>query len=187
VLAWPNGRLGFFVSSQAWRRTLHACGCTDEHVVRYAVDLHRRFSRETQRLFVDAVELLAHLAASEIRVALVTNGPSDVQRDHLRTLGLEDVFGAVVISGEVGVAKPDPALFRLALQRLGVQRQDAWHIGDSLALDVRGAQAAGVFAVWLNRNGRSTGDDSPSPDLEVSSLTQVVTLLRQAQPGMTGP
>jgi HAD superfamily hydrolase (TIGR01549 family) len=133
----------------------------------YAFAQYRSFSGEARRLFADAVELLSYIAKGEFRTALVTNGPSDVQRDHLRALGLQDCFGAVVISGELGVAKPDPAPFQVALERLEVDQHAAWHVGDDLATDVQGAQAAGVFAVWLNRAGTSPRPGGPHSGLEV--------------------
>jgi HAD superfamily hydrolase (TIGR01549 family) len=164
---WLGQVDGFAVSREAWRRTLQACGYADESVVGYAFAQYRRFSGEARRLFADAVELLSYVAKGGFRTALVTNGPSDVQRDHLRALGLQDCFGAVVISGELGVAKPDPAPFQVALARLAVDRHAAWHVGDSLATDVQGAQAAGVFAVWLNRAGTSPRPGGPHSGLEV--------------------
>jgi putative hydrolase of the HAD superfamily len=122
-------------------------------------------------------------------LAIVTNGPSDVQRESLR--GIEDRVDAVIISGEVGVAKPDPAIFFLAAERLGVVPQDAWHVGDSLSHDVEGAQAAGIPAVWLNRGPNPAplammptlpaAPTAPSgvirPDLEIASLTELLHML----------
>jgi putative hydrolase of the HAD superfamily len=129
------------------------------------------------------VELLSCVAKGGFLTALVTDGPSDVQRDHLRALGLQDSFGAVVISGELGVAKPDPAPFQVALERLEVERHAAWHVGDDLATDVQGAQAAGVFAVWLNRAG--TSPRGPHPGLEVASLSEVAAALRRPETDRT--
>ena len=60
---------------------------------------------------------------------------------------------AVVISAELGVAKPDPAIFRAALDRLGARAADAMHVGDSVEDDVAGARAAGLEAVLVARNG----------------------------------
>lgn len=185
-LCWRGRMDGFQVSREAWRRSLRACGCADESVAQYAFEQYQRLSRDALRLFADAGQLLAHLARGGYSVALVTNGPSDLQRDKLRILGLADTFHAVVISGELGVAKPSTAPFQLALQRLGVEARDAWHIGDSLVTDVGGAQAAGVVAVWLNRDGSTSGDRDSRPDLEVTSLSEVVALLRQAQPAASG-
>lgn len=71
--------------------------------------------------------------------ALITNGASDTQRNTLRILGIEEKFDTIVISGEVAIAKPYPSVFVLALQKLGVEPENAWHVGDSLGTDVAGA------------------------------------------------
>ena len=60
---------------------------------------------------------------------------------------------AVVISAELGAAKPDPAIFRAALERLGAAADDAIHVGDSVEHDVAGARAAGLEAMLVARDG----------------------------------
>ena len=58
-----------------------------------------------------------------------------------------------MISAELGAAKPDPAIFRAALERLGAAAEDAVHVGDSVEHDVAGARAAGLEAILVARNG----------------------------------
>lgn len=175
---WTLGVLdGATVSFEGWRRTLRACGFDDDSLARLARDALRRHERQTVRLFDDVQELLASLSRMRLPLALVTNGASDTQRDALRVLGIEQRFGAVVVSGEVGIAKPDPAVFAIALDRLGVKPESVWHVGDSLAADVVGAQAAGITAIWLNRGGPRRRDADPKPDHELRSLTELTGLL----------
>lgn len=198
---WPRvekecwlGRMdGFAIRREGWRRALAACGCADESVVELAVECLQTLSHQARRLYPDAEQFLAGVAKAGTRLAVVTNGPSDFQHETLR--GIEDRVDAVIISGEVGVAKPDPAIFLLATERLGVTPSDAWHVGDSLTHDVVGAQAAGMPVAWLNR-GRvgvplaissasivapSSSFDARSeavrPDLEISSLTELLPIL----------
>ena len=95
----------------------------------------------------------------------------------LRALGIEHRFATVVVSGEVGVAKPDPAVFGLVLGALGVGPERVWHVGDSLEADVAGARAAGLTAVWLNRARTPRPAGAPEPDHEISSLAQFTGLL----------
>jgi putative hydrolase of the HAD superfamily len=165
------------VSREAWRRTLHACGSDDASILEFTYERSKRLDRTTRRLYPDAAALLACADAIELRLALVTNGPSGLQRDRLHSLWLDDVFDAVIVSAEVGMAKPDAGPFRLALEELGVDTSEAWHIGDSLHTDIVGALGAGLTAVWLNRNGRPRSSGDPRPDLEVRSLLELVPLL----------
>ena len=165
------------LSLEAWRRTLRACGCNDESIAGLAARTHRNLGREAHRLFDDVRELFTSLKTARVPLALITNGAADTQRDKLRVLEMEDWFDVVVISGEVGLAKPDASIFRLALNKLSVEPENVWHVGDSLAADVAGAKAAGLTAVWLNRKelGRSQGD--PEPDVEIRSLSDLIAFL----------
>lgn len=99
------------------------------------------------RVAADAVEALDVLGDRGIRRAVVSNW--DVRlRPLLRELGLERRLDAVVVSGEVGAEKPDPAIFALACAQLGVPSHAVVHVGDDPELDVAAARAAGC-AAWL--------------------------------------
>lgn len=116
-----------------------------------AADLERHFWDCYCRHCVlpdDTVATLDALRSSGQRVAVVTNGPTDWQSRKLRTLGLLDRFDAIVISESEGVAKPDPRIFARTLERLDVDAGDAMFVGDHPDLDVAGARAAGLLAVW---------------------------------------
>lgn len=79
------------------------------------------------------------------QLGLVSNGGSQSQRGKLRAAGLEGLFGAaVVVSGEVGLEKPDPEIFRLACRWLGREPNECLFIGDQEAVDGVGARAAGM-------------------------------------------
>lgn len=179
---WTLGALdGTNVSLEAWRRTLRACGCNDDSIARLARETYSQYRRESLRLFDDVQEL--SLLQPRFSLALVTNGASDTQRENLRVLDIEHRFGAVVISGEVGVAKPDARIFRLALDELGVLPENAWHVGDDLNTDVAGAKAAGLTAVWLNRGDDPWKEGRPRPDYEIRSLRDLAALLSAAGNG----
>lgn len=175
--SWTLGSLdGETLSQEAWRRTLSACGCEDPAVARAAREAHMRHLGKSLRLYPDALALLPSLRR-RYSLALITNGASDTQRASLRMLGIEHAFDAVVVSGEIGVAKPDPAIFQVALRDLGVEPEQVWHIGDDPLTDVAGAHAAGITAVWLNRGGSLWRDGNLEPHFEVSSLSALPELL----------
>lgn len=92
---------------------------------------------------------LAQLVQAGYRLAVVSNAEGQVESD-LREAGLADQLETVVDSHVVGVAKPDPGIFQIALERLGVSREDAFYVGDVPAFDVVGAHAAGLPAVLLD-------------------------------------
>jgi HAD superfamily hydrolase (TIGR01549 family) len=177
---WTLGALdGASLSLEAWRRTLRVCGCDDESIARFARETYSHHHRQSLRLFDDVDEVIS-LLQQRVSLALVTNGASDTQREALRVLNIEHRFGAVAISGELGVAKPDARIFRVALDRLGFDPANAWHIGDDLNTDVAGAKAAGLTAVWLNRGGESRKQGVARPDHEIRSLRDLAGLLSGA-------
>jgi len=176
--SWTLGRLdSASARREAWRRTLRACGCIDESLAQRAVQIHRQLGLKAHRLFDDVGEFFTAAKRARVPLALITNGAADAQREKLRVLEMEHSFEVVVISGEVGIAKPDASVFRLALNQLRVERENAWHVGDSLTADVAGAKAAGLTAVWLNRSGRVRSAGDPEPDLEIRSLSNLMAFL----------
>jgi putative hydrolase of the HAD superfamily len=141
---------------EAWRLALAEQGIEDPGL---AEELGERFLAERRarhEVFPDAEATLRELSRTHV-LGLVTNGASCLQRDKLRASGLGDYFKVVVVSADVGVAKPDASVFRRALDEAGAER--AVMVGDSVEKDVRGALAAGLGAVWLNRAGRPRPDD----------------------------
>lgn len=110
-------------------------------------------------------------------IGVITNGPARVQRDKVLLLGVDGLADFVIISGEFGSAKPDPAIFREALRQGGVDRDEAVMIGDSLAHDVVGAQAVGMRSVWFNPDGRQLRAGEVQPTHEVHGLLEIPDLL----------
>ncbi len=99
-----------------------------------------------------AAKVLEALRDRDIVVGLVSNTlrtPGEVLRTILKRQGVLDRFAATVFSDECGVRKPDPAIFDIALERLGMDRKEVVHVGDDPILDVEGARAAGLRVVQL--------------------------------------
>jgi putative hydrolase of the HAD superfamily len=96
---------------------------------------------------------LENLKADGLRLGLITNGRSGFQQRTLGGLGLDDLFDAVIVSGEVGCRKPEAAIFHLTLGRLGVRADEVAMIGDDLKADIEGAQGVGIFAMHVEPQG----------------------------------
>jgi HAD superfamily hydrolase (TIGR01509 family) len=110
-------------------------------------------------------------------VGIITNGPAEVQRAKLDLLGLHDLVDFVIISEELGVAKPDAAIFDEALDRAGVDASEAVFIGDSAEFDMAGALARGIPTIWVNRQRLPWERGVPRPDREVLSIGEVPALV----------
>jgi HAD superfamily hydrolase (TIGR01662 family) len=103
-----------------------------------------------RELFPDVLPTLHWLKERGYRLGAVTNRGYSGPRfhDEMRDLGLADLFEATVISCDVGYMKPHPRIFQYALERMGVDAEEAVMIGDSLRADVEGAKTPGMTAVW---------------------------------------
>jgi putative hydrolase of the HAD superfamily len=104
------------------------------------------------RAYPDVPQSLDSLRAAGVRLVVVSNWDVSLH-DRLAETGIAERVHGAVTSAELGVAKPDPALFAHALTLAGVQPADAVHVGDSLVEDVDGARAAGIEPVLLLRDG----------------------------------
>jgi len=101
----------------------------------------------------EQVEVVKKLRALGIKTAIVTNVASDrfaFQRNKIDALGLTALFDAIVLSGEVGVHKPDRRVFDHATKLLGVANEDCVFVGDNPHADITGARNAGMEAVWID-------------------------------------
>lgn len=109
-----------------------------------------------------------------MKIALVTNGISRIQRGRLRASSFAPLLDAVIISEELGVSKPDPAMVDAALSALGCPARDqAVLLGDSLTADIAAARAAGIDSIWL----APPGQESPLPTHTVRSLAEALAVL----------
>ena len=122
-----------------------------------------------------AESLLRCLQARKHPMAVVTNG-SKSQRDKIEALGASRYFEAVLVSGEVGIAKPDPRIFRQALSRLNAAPDRSVFVGDSMEHDIAGARNAGMMTVYI-RKGKAENADDALCDLVVADLRELSDLV----------
>jgi putative hydrolase of the HAD superfamily len=122
-------------------------------------EAHQRIGLWTAPI-AGAVETVKRLKGKGFRLAVVSNAEGNVERD-LNLAGFDGLLETVVDSHVVGVEKPDPAIFRIALERLGTEAAGAVYLGDVPAVDIIGAHAAGIAAVLLDRHDLYPGIEAP--------------------------
>lgn len=116
-------------------------------------ELYDRFARpESWRLFPDTLPVLQALKKRGKILGIVSNWDSRLF-GLCEGLGLKPYLDFILASAVVGAAKPHPKIFKEALERAGVKPPEALHVGDSLEDDVKGAEGAGIHAVFLDRKG----------------------------------
>lgn len=128
-------------------------------------------------LLGDPVPVLQSLSGV-VTMALLTNGLEEVQNNRLATSPVRRYFPHIFISEELGVAKPDPAIFRHAMEKAGVSdERDVLMVGDSLSSDIRGGHETGMDTCWFNPDNRELPEGFPPPTYRISSLNDLPPLV----------
>ena len=118
------------------------------------------------------------LARCRVPVCIVSNIDNAELFAAMEFHGLS--FAATVTSEDCRAYKPRPELFMKALSLLGLSAKEVLHVGDSRTNDVRGAQAAGIPVLWVNRNGRTFPADRKRAEFEARDLTGILDVLEGA-------
>jgi putative hydrolase of the HAD superfamily len=132
--------------------------------------------RRFQRLMPDAAETLVRLK-KDYKIALLTNGAPDLQREKIAASGLGGYFDAIAVSGEHGIGKPRPEIFQILLKELSVPASRAVMVGNSLERDIAGARNAELAAaIWLRVPGSEEHADT-LPHHTITGLHEVPPLV----------
>jgi putative hydrolase of the HAD superfamily len=134
-------------------------------------------------LFPDVPETLAALRASGLGLGLITNGSVRMQRRKLECLSLSATFDAILISAAEGVSKPDPEIFHRALERLRADSARSVFVGDHPDVDIAGARAAGMQAVWRRDPTMSRLVEADATIEDVGDLLTLLGLEPNSHPG----
>ena len=132
------------------RRGLARLGYADEALADKIADAFTEMRRNEYRLYPDAHATVDALRQAGVRLALVTNGAAAIQRDKIVRFELGHRFDHIQIEGEFGQGKPELAVYRHALERLGVRAADAWMVGDNYEWEVEAPQKLGLCGIWYD-------------------------------------
>jgi len=125
------------------------------------------------RVFKDTIPALEALAAMGMPMAIISNFGRELP-ELLARFRLLHFFDPVIVSAEVGIAKPDPRIFGLLAEKLGIPRQRLLYVGDHIGDDIEGARGAGLDAVLIDR--KSNHPEAPCP--HISSLLELRTYVQ---------
>ena len=171
-----KGRLNLFVA----RRELVSLafsnlGIDNTDVADQLADTYSTEREEAIVPFPGAIDALKHFRNHGIKLALVSNGSSEVQLKKVERFNLASYFNCIIIEGEFGVGKPDKRVFLHALGKLRVSPEKAWMVGDNLEWDVAGAQKAGIFAIWVDWRGEGLPELSTvEPDRIIRNISELL-------------
>jgi HAD superfamily hydrolase (TIGR01549 family) len=127
-------------------------------------------------LMPHAVTVLEFLSKRAL-ISLITNGLAFVQKNRIARAELELFFNDILISEEIGMAKPDPAFFRFAVKRLHLAPHEVLCVGDNPLADIKGAHEAGIDTCWYCPYVQSFPAGYPPPDYTISDLLELRDLV----------
>ena len=150
---WAQYHLGEIsketLRAERFRNTFIELGVSPEHVPQQFEDDYVRISPTKTNLFAGAEKVLSYLQ-KKYQLHIISNGFKETTLTKMEVSGLNPYFTQVIISEDVGVNKPNPAIFEHALVKAAAEKQESIMIGDSLEADIRGAQAFGLKAIFFN-------------------------------------
>lgn len=158
------------IRRRAFERTLEHVGHPDKDLAAHLNTVYRKHRYADIELYPDVIPTFDALAP-HFKLGLLSNGNT-----YPENCGLDGRFAFVIFSQDVQVEKPDPKIFQITAERAGCDLTEMLHVGDSLKSDVMGAKNVGARTVWLNREGLPNDTDI-RPDYEVTSLTEILTIL----------
>lgn len=155
-------------------------GVGDEDNLRESLEIFYDVLLEDRKLVNGAVELLARLKERDLAIGLISDVawglPSEFPLRDIKHYGLNDFFDDMVFSTDVGLRKPHPKIFKIALSNLGVTASEAMYVGNSLAQDIKGAKGVGMKAV-LKRSFYCPSAEGVEPDHVIESLEEIDRLV----------
>ncbi|MGZ5117764.1 MAG: HAD family hydrolase [Burkholderiales bacterium] len=157
--ARPELRYDFVaIRRLALREVFRDAGAEDAQsaaIIEATLDVYMT-ARNKVELYPEVLACLERLSR-RYRIASLFNGNACLVQ-----IGLDHLFHATISAHAYGKGKPDPALFHFACRELGCIPEEVVHLGDDIELDIRGARAAGLHTVWMNRASNPwPGDDAP--------------------------
>jgi len=166
-----NGVIGKDVAYPAFVRQLGLTTVSSDVLL----EDYRQHYAEFASFSPGALETIQAVDADGRKTGILSNGNARVQNAKIDALGLRPYLDVVVISEAVGLRKPDPAIFALAVDELGVDAGSALFVGDNPEADIVGAAGAGLQTAWF-RNGAAWPDGvEPRADVEIDARPEILS------------
>ena len=160
---------------QPWINALAQFDIKDDSFAEQLSKTYQSTRRGLHTVYPDVEPALKELRR-KYNLALVTNGASSLQREKIAGSKLEPYFVCVVISGDIGIRKPEPGIFLTVLEKLGVGAEASVMVGNNLESDITGAKEARIRAIWLNRDNEENQSDI-KPDYEINNMNELKPIL----------
>lgn len=126
-------------------------------------------------------EILDYCVAHKVTLGVLTNGLSEHQHKKIAGLNLQQWIDPayLFVSDDIGVSKPDSKAFKILEEKMKLNIEDTYFVGDSLTHDIEGAKHAGWHAIWMDRRGNDITLANHKPDYIVKSEEELLALMKQ--------
>ncbi len=174
---WSDYRKGRISKEKLkWYRfylTLKDCGLSDKVFAKKLDAFYLNEAPKKKELIPRTIELLEYLSGN-YELHILTNGFNEVQFIKLENSGLISFFHSIITSEDAGALKPDPLIFRYAMQKAGAEPEESLMVGDIFEVDIMGAKNAGMDQVFFNPEE----DKAPeSVTFEITRLEELIGIL----------
>lgn len=159
----------------SWKNALIKFKINDDML---AEELSKKFPEERRKkhtVYPDT-DLILRILGNNFKLGLITNGSPGLQWEKIKGAGIKCLFEHIIISGEVGISKPSKIIFDNALNKFGVNSDNAVMIGNSLESDIIGAGSVGIKTIWINRDSEKNNKNI-KPDYVITSLSELPELM----------
>ena len=148
------------------------------------VERENFFENHIKKLFMEVavpydftIPTLEKLKEKGYKIGLITNGSNKLQRTKLKTLGLNDIFDAVIISDNYGIRKPNRLLFYKMAELMKIPPEHMLYVGDHPLNDIDASRQAGYTPVWVKTKGRWQFNNIEKCELQVKNISQILKIL----------
>ena len=131
--------------------------------------------KSSWRLYPDVLECLFQY--EDIPMHIISNGNSEFQRLKLTNTGIDKYFDEILISGDIGIKKPDIRIFQTLSEKINVNTDKLIYIGDRIEVDAKASSDAGMLGIWINRK-RISVDKTPKLIKQIFSLNELDEIIK---------
>jgi putative hydrolase of the HAD superfamily len=164
------------IRPRLWLGALRSHGIDDAELATKLAARYDAIRIDRVELFPDTLPVL-HALHGRYKMAIITNGFAETHDAKIARLGLAHFFDAVILAGEMKLAKPHPGVFVHAMQQLGVTAGESVMVGDRFERDVVGAHAAGMRAIWVNSRRETQPRGAAPAEIEIPSIADLPAAL----------
>ena len=155
-----------------WRNALRSRGIDDPALATRLAERYDALRLERLELFPETLPVLRQLHG-RYKLAIITNGFAETHEQKIARLELSRFFDTIILAGDLELIKPDPSVFRHAMQAAQTNAAESVMVGDRYERDIRGAHAAGMRAIWVNVRQETVPAGARPPEVTINSIAEL--------------